>query len=237
MNQTWTLTPDRYLSEPEVAELLKKAEDLRTLGLARNQKQEVRDWAIIRFSLLSGLRANELAMLKVADCFVGYGRSELVVRRGKGGKTRTVKIGDDLKKDIRWFLNWKKENGELSEGAYLLKSQRSDHMSPNAIWRRWKVHCPQHRLHDARHTYGTMLYSASKDLRLVQAQLGHSRPTVTAVYAQVTDEQAREGVKALENKVGRLAVEHPKACELPRNLPRKPSKTAGKVASSVRHSG
>jgi len=231
MNQSWTLTPERYLSEPELAALLKKAEDLRTLGLARNQKQEVRDWAIIRFSLLSGLRANELAMLKVADCFVGYGRAEILVRCGKGGKTRVVKIGEDLKKDISWFTGWKKENGELTEGAYLLRSQRSEHMSPSAIWRRWKLHCPQHRLHDARHTYGTMLYSASKDLRLVQAQLGHSRPTVTAVYAQVTDEQARAGVAALEKTVNRLAIKEKNPCELPRNLPRKPSKTAGKVAT------
>jgi len=191
--KNWTLTPDRYLSKPELAELLRKAEDLRTLGVARGQKQSVRDWAILRVSLFSGLRANELAQLKVADCYVGYGRSDLLVRCGKGGRTRVVKIGDDLKKDIRWFLGWKKQNGELAEGAYLLRSQRAEKLTPCGIWRRWKLHCPQHRLHDARHTYGTMLYSASKDLRLVQSQLGHSRPTVTAVYAQVTDEEARAG--------------------------------------------
>ena len=229
MNE-WTLTPDRYLSQDELAVLLKKAEDLRTLGLARNQKQPVRDWAIIRFALLSGLRANELAQMKVADCFVGYGRSELLVRRGKGGKSRVVKIGDDLKKDIRWFLGWKKDNGELADGAYLLRSQRAESMTPGAIWRRWKLHCPNHRLHDARHTYGTILYGASKDLRLVQSQLGHSRPTVTAVYAQVTDEQARAGVQALENAVGRLAKKGQKDCELPKNLRRKPAKVAGTIA-------
>lgn len=229
--KAWTLTPDRYLSQGELAELLKRGEDLRTLGMARGQKQLVRDWAILRFSLLSGLRANELSQLKVADCFVGYGRSELLVRHGKGGKTRVVKIGEDLKKDLRWFFSWKRDNGELADGAYVLCSQRAPCMTPSAIWRRWKLYCPNHRLHDARHTYGTMLYGASKDLRLVQTQLGHSRPTVTAVYAQVTDEQARTGVEAMESAVGKLAIKGKKHCELPRNLPLKPSKVAGKVAS------
>lgn len=231
MTKNWSLAPNRYLSKPELSELLRKAEDVRTLGVARGQQQFVRDWAILRFSVLSGLRANELAMLKVEDCLVGYGRSELVVRKGKGGKSRVVRIGGDLKRDIRWFLAWKREHGELVDGAFLLQSQRAERLTPSALWRRWKKYCPDHRLHDARHTYATMLYSASKDLRLVQAQLGHSRPSVTSVYAQVTDEQARQGIEALETAVGKLATEQQKDCELPRNLPRKPSKVAGKVAS------
>lgn len=41
---------------------------------------------MIRLALLSGLRASEMAALKVTDAFIGYSRSELVVRRGKGGK-------------------------------------------------------------------------------------------------------------------------------------------------------
>lgn len=228
---SWILSPGRYLSPPELAELLRKAEDLRTLGIARGRKQPVRDWAIIRFALMSGLRAHELAQLRVADCYVGYGRRELLVRRGKGGKTRVVKIGHDLKKDVRWFLGWKKANSELTDGAYLLRSQRTESITPGAIWRRWKLHCPNHRLHDARHTYGTMLYGASKDLRLVQAQMGHSRPTVTAVYASVTDEQAQAGVAAMEDAMGRLAKVVPKSRELPRNLPRNPARTAGRIAS------
>ena len=57
---------------------------------------------------------------------------------------------------------------------------------------------PLFRLHDARHTAATLLYEASQDLRLVQKQLGHSRPSITAVYADVCDEKARQGVAAME---------------------------------------
>lgn len=229
--KNWTLTPNKYLSKPELTILLRKAEDARALGVARGQKQPVRDWAIIRIALLAGLRANEISLLRVSDCFAGYGRSELVVRRGKGDRSRVIRIGDDLKKDIRWFLAWKRENGEYAEDAFLIRSQRAERMTPGALWRRWKKYCPEHRLHDARHSYGTTLYAATKDLRLVQTQLGHSRPATTSIYAAVTDESIRLGVRAFEDAVGRLATEGHKDCELPRNLPRKPARTAGRIAS------
>ena len=207
----WVLTPDRFLSKEELGKLLKRAEELRSLGVAEHRKQPVRDWLIVRLALFSGLRASELCGLKVTDCFVGYSRSDLLVRRGKGGKQRVVKIGPELKRDIRWYLRWKNENGELYPDAFLLRSQKSDHLSASAIWRRWKKHCALHRLHDARHTNATLLYEATKDLRLVQKQLGHSRPSVTAIYADVCDDQAREGLKAME-QLAKNAIKLPKSC-------------------------
>jgi integrase len=194
----WILTPDRFLSKEELGSLLKRAEELRSLGVAKRRKQPVRDWLVIRLALLSGLRASEVAGLKVTDLFIGYSRSELVVRRGKGGRQRVVRIGKDLKRDLRWYLRWKSEHGELHPDACLLRSQRSEQVTRGAIWRRWKRHCPLHRLHDARHSHATLLLEASRDLRLVQKQLGHSRPTTTAVYAGVADERMAEAVDCME---------------------------------------
>ena len=197
MNE-WTLTADRYLAKEEVGKLLRRAEELQTLGVSKNRRQAVRDWLIVRLALFSGLRASEMCELKITDCHIGYSRSELLVRCGKGGKARVVKIGPDLKKDLRWYLRWKAQVGELHPDAYLLRSKRSERMNRSALWRRWNRYGPLHRLHDARHTAATLLYEASQDLRLVQKQLGHSRPSITAVYADVCDEKAREGVAAME---------------------------------------
>ena len=194
----WILTPDRFLSKEELGKLLKRADELRSLGVSKSRKQPVRDWLVIRLALLSGLRASEVSSLRVTDCFIGYSRSELVVRCGKGGKQRVVKIGKELKRDLRWYLHWKSEQGELAPDAYLFRSQRSEKLTRGAVWRRWKRHCPLHRLHDARHTNATLLLEASKDLRLVQKQLGHSRPTTTAVYAGVVDERMMEAVNSME---------------------------------------
>lgn len=195
----WTLQPDRYLSKEELGKLLRKAEELRALGVAEGCKQSIRDWLIIQLAIYSGLRVSELAALKVTDCFIGYGRAELLVRRGKGNKQRVVKIGDHLKKCLRWYIRWKAQQGELSPEAYLLRSQRSEKLCRGAVWYRWKTYCPTHRVHDARHSFGTLLLEASGgNLRVVQKALGHSRITTTTVYADVVDEKTRESMKAMD---------------------------------------
>src|ERR1017187_2587043 len=142
----WVLTPDRYLSKEELGKLLKKAEELRTVGVAKGRKQAVRDWVIIQVAIFSGLRVSEIAALKVTDCFIGYGHSELVVRCGKNGKQRVVKIGPELKKSLRWYIRWKAQQGELRPEAHLLRRQRSEKMTRGAIWYRWKEHCGSHRV-------------------------------------------------------------------------------------------
>lgn len=58
-----------------------------------------------------------------------------------------------------------------------------------------------------RHTRGTMLYRARKDLHIVQKHLGHARPTTTAIYADVLDEDLHSGVDEIrgEPKNGQFA--------------------------------
>jgi integrase len=197
----WVLTADRYLNKDQLGKLMIKAEELRTLGVAKRRKQPVRDWILIRLCVFSGLRAGEMCRLKCSDLFIGYGRAELLVQRGKGGKKRIVRIGKELKTDLRWYLKWKHEQGELHPESCLLRSQRSEQLTTSAVWRRWKKYCPLHRLHDARHTSATLLYEATRDLRLVQKQLGHSRPSVTAIYADVCDEAMRDGLAAMDRLV------------------------------------
>ncbi len=46
----------------------------------------VRAWALLDTLLSSGLRASEVAALRVGDCLLGYGQASLVVRQGKGGQ-------------------------------------------------------------------------------------------------------------------------------------------------------
>lgn len=52
-------------------------------------------------------------------------------------------------------------------------------------------------IHACRHSYGTHLYQRTKDLRLVQKQLGHASITTTTVYADVTIEATVEAVNGL----------------------------------------
>jgi len=197
-NERWELTPQKFLNPAELSALLVKAEELFVLGVARKRKALVRDSFLIHTALLTGLRNSEICSLKVTDLRIGKGQSHLIVQRGKGGKTRTVHIGKEYKKIVKRYLRWKAEHGELTPDAYLLRTERSEKYCVSALWRRWKKYCPK-KLHAARHTCATMLYRASgHNLRLVQKQLGHSRITTTQIYADVSVEEAHEGVCAME---------------------------------------
>jgi integrase len=92
-----------------------------------------------------------------------------------------------------------------------------------ALWKRWKKMCPVHRPHDARHTNATMLYEATTDLRLVQRQLGHSSPSITAVYADVSDTKARDGLAAMDRLMQRTVSDSARPL-VDANLPSSPGR-------------
>ena len=205
MNPNWEITPEKYLNRQELTALLLRAEEIKTLGISRKRAQLVRDWMIIRTFLFTGLRRFEVAALRCGDFRIFGGNSHLVVRRGKGGKTRHVHLPKGYASDVRWYLKWKVERGELqSPEDFFLRSERSPKYAPSGLYKRWKKYVPNHRLHDARHTNATILYEATNSLRLVQKQLGHSSLTVTQVYADISPEQSISGMNAMEKLLGSL---------------------------------
>jgi chromosomal replication initiation ATPase DnaA len=89
-----------------------------------------------------------------------------------------------------------KNTGEMT--AQLIELQANDVLFIDELHALPRKLEEVHRLHDARHTNATLLLEASKDLRVVQKQLGHSRPTTTAVYADVVNERLVDAVNSME---------------------------------------
>ena len=165
---------------------------------AVKSKAKVRDWFIIHTAIFTGLRRAEICDLKVADLRIGNQQSHIIARTRKGGKkNQIVHIGRNYKRTLRKYLRWKMDNDELSPDAYLLRTERTEKYSPAGLWYRWRKHCPK-KLHAARHTFATMTYQATKDLRLLQKQLSHSKITTTSIYADVTPEQICAGMDSME---------------------------------------
>ena len=201
----WEITPEKYLNRQELSALLLRAEEVKTIGISKKRPQLIRDWMIVRTFLFTGLRRFEVAELKCGDFRIFGGNSYLVVRRGKGNKTRHVHLSKGYASDVRWYLKWKVEKQELqSPEDYFLRSERSSKYAPSGLYKRWKKYVPNHRLHDARHTNATVLYEATNSLRLVQKQLGHSSLSVTQVYADISPEQSVCGMNAMENLLGSI---------------------------------
>lgn len=197
MNDAWELTPEKFLDRGEIATLLRKADELWTLGEVRKRRDWVRDAFLIHTALSTGLRNSEICDLKVTDLRIGNGSSYLIVQNGKGSKQRRVHFGTEYKRLLKRYLVWKEAQGELDADAHLLRTKRSPKFCKSALWRRWTKYCPQKTLHSARHTFATLAYAASgQNLRLVQKALGHSRVTTTTIYCDVMPEVA---VAAMNN--------------------------------------
>ena len=159
---------------------------------------------MIDIALSAGLRASEICDLKTKDLHIGKGEGAIFVEKGKGNKDRLVLIGDKLKKHLKEYVGWKKTVGEPTGAEdYMFVSERSPKMSLSAFQKRFKRWVrvaglkARYSIHSARHTYGTMLYRNTKDLRMVQKQLGHSSCQVTEVYADVVNEDTEKAVNEL----------------------------------------
>jgi site-specific recombinase XerD len=194
----------RYLTAEELTRLRRHAE---ARGLQAREKGTVgaiRAWALLDTLLSSGLRASEVAALRVGDCLLGYGQASLVVRQGKGRKTREVFIPQELKAHLKAFLAWKKATGEdVSDDAPVFVGQRGP-LTRNGVWRLVKGLMaavgldPRYATHSCRHTYATHLYRAcGGDLEVVQEQLGHASIKTTTIYAKVTKEDKVRAADAL----------------------------------------
>lgn len=159
--------------------------------------------AVLEIALGSGLRVAEIASLACGDLVLGRDSGVIVVRRGKGGKQRTVIISKKLCGMLERFLQWKKAKGHAVEiGSPLVSSGSPGRlMSTRALQKMFgrlldAARVSHHRFHDLRHTYGSFLLRASdNDLVFVRDQMGHSDLTTTAVYLHALN--AEKAVNAL----------------------------------------
>ncbi|NIM45708.1 MAG: tyrosine-type recombinase/integrase, partial [Nitrososphaeria archaeon] len=58
------------------------------------------------------LRVSELRDLNCGDIFLKNGEPHLIVKNGKGGKSRRLSLSSNLRKHLREFLRWKETVGE-----------------------------------------------------------------------------------------------------------------------------
>jgi site-specific recombinase XerD len=203
----WQITRDKFLSKEERNQLLKATEEKAIVDLAKGRSTWIRRWMIVDLALFSGLRVFEIADLTIADLRLSGSEKLIYVQKGKGDKSGYVTIDRALAKHLREFITWKKSAGELTDAqAPLLTGSGGRPYSTRALREHFKeavrkAGLPDHySIHSARHTFATYLLAESRNLRLVQKQLRHSSPGVTAVYADVTPEDITAAMENLREK-------------------------------------
>jgi site-specific recombinase XerD len=183
----------RSLSLSEIAALVKTCDSDSPLDL--------RDAAIIAILRFAGLRRAELVSLELSDLNVTKG--ELLVRKGKRGKSRKVYLPTEA---ISFVEKWLSLRGS-SEGALFCRIRKGGRLHlgflhPDAIWRLFQKRALMAGLesfspHDFRRTFCSDLLDAGVDLVTVQKLAGHASPVTTASYDRRGEETLRSAVQRL----------------------------------------
>lgn len=202
-NRKWTLDRQKFLSETEIKKLRRVVEDKALADLQKGRTTWPRFWMVLDLAIGAGLRVSEIANLTV-DNLTLNSREPRIRVTGKGNRTRDVFISKDLMRHLSDFIDWKKIMGEsVNSKNFLLLSSHGKPYSTRTLQYAFKVSLKEaglpryYSIHACRHSYGTYLYQKTKNLRLVQKQLGHSSITTTTVYTDVSVQEMLEAVNGL----------------------------------------
>ncbi|MBL7178684.1 MAG: tyrosine-type recombinase/integrase [Desulfobacterales bacterium] len=196
----------KYFTQREIKLLRRTVRDNSDLALSKGQVTAIRAWLAVDLLTCTGLRVSECADLQIKHLHIEHGKSEIFVENGKGSVSGTVIIPLSLKKHLKAFICWKKEQGEgIQADDFLFVGQRGKWGS-QAIQQTVKKYLRTLGLyengksvHALRHSYAVALYHREKDLRTVQKQLRHVSVQSTMVYADVSKDEIAEQVKGLWN--------------------------------------
>ena len=198
------ITHEDFLTPKQALALKSYCRECADAANHEGKKRPIRDWGILHVALDAGLRVSEICDLQIRDVILDRDHASLIVRDGKGGRKRGVRMGSALRQHLINYIQWKEAVDESVSGrAPLFVSSRKGPLTRTAVYRIFRKHADavdipkRFSIHSCRHTYASLLYRASDfTQRLVQKQLGHRSIQTTQIYADVLNEDA---VLAVEN--------------------------------------
>ncbi|MGD0756273.1 MAG: tyrosine-type recombinase/integrase [Bacteroidales bacterium] len=196
MNKNYKITREKFFDLQERNAILKTSEKRANADKAKGRVTWPIRYMLVHLALNSGLRVSEIAKLKIEDLKLSIKPSYIFVRNGKRRKSRDVYIDLELTKHLQEFILQKKNwNQSIEPLAPLFFGQGGQHSTTTALYISFKQAVREAGLrddltiHSARHSYATLLYYKTKDLRAVQKQLGHSSLNMTTLYADIMPEE------------------------------------------------
>ncbi len=173
----------KALSNDELADLFALPDTGDVLGL--------RDRCILEVLYSCGLRRSEVTKLDLED--IDLPRAVLTVRKGKGGRSRTVPLGE---RAIYWLGRYLETARprleiEVNERALFI-SGYGTRLNANYVGNWVKRTMKQAGIEKAgschllRHTCATHMHDNGADIRFIQQLLGHARLDTTQIYTEVS---------------------------------------------------
>jgi len=176
-----------FLSQEEVKKLIESAQSL---------KQR----AIIELFYSSGLRLDELRMLKISD--IESKENRIRVSSGKGKKERFTVLSQQCLFTLRQYIKAEQIRPKvyLFEGSEAGKPlhERSIQHAVNMAYKKGGMMDKTRKIHALRHSFATHLLDNGVDIFTIKELLGHSKIETTMIYLHLQSTKRNELVSPLD---------------------------------------
>ena len=177
---------------------LKQEEFERLLDAA---KKDTRLHLLLLVIFSTGIRVSEVKYFTVESFKSKLDRVRVTVRCKK--KNRRVIVADELKREVMEYIS---ENQIESGPIFRTKSGKP--LDRCAIWKQMKRLCARANVapskvfpHNLRKLFARTFYAQTHDIVQLAALLGHSSINTTKIYVKTTEEEVRERVETVVNKL------------------------------------
>jgi integrase/recombinase XerD len=190
------------------ARVLTQVEIKRLLRVVSTTKHAARNRLVVMLSYMAGLRACEIAALKVGDVInelkdgTWEVKTEAVLKSNqtKGNKAQTVVFSSSLCKEIASYYAQSEETIEMTD--FLIMSQKKSGFSSQTIQNLFRelyeaAAISNASSHSGRRTFITTLSERGVSVRVIQALARHSSMQTTARYIDVSQDKLRLAVETV----------------------------------------
>lgn len=164
------------------------------LCAAKRTTHPLRDESIVLLLLDCGLRVSELTALCWSD--IDFEAGQLIVREGKGGKSRPVPFGRNTKRVLWNYYQQERRGCDNREPVFV--SDRGPDAGANALTRRGvallvirigkraRISGTRCSPHTFRHTFACMMLRHGANIFALKSALGHTSMTMVNRYLSIS---------------------------------------------------
>lgn len=183
------------LGQPELVSSLPKSRREQPLPVVLNQSEvgalfeaclNMKHRCLLKLAYGTGIRMNELRMLKIAD--VDSERMCLWIVQGKGRKDRDVVLTGSILAELRMYYRGVRPKVYLFNGQQKgeLMARRSIQHALRQVVKRTSIQKPV-SMHSFRHSFAVHALEMGMDLVTLQHILGHAHLNTTLIYLKVAE--------------------------------------------------